>query len=82
MSGNALPFVGNLYMYLIAFSNTCLFAIYKYTKFLYSNTNANMYLNPTLVQCNTCVCNWVFSAVCHNANEDHQIYLSHDQYVH
>ena len=64
MSGNALPFVGKFYVYLVVFANTfkiqtkfkiqihvpfCDFQ-YKYTKFLYSNIVTNTYLNPTLVQ--------------------------------
>ena len=60
MSGNALPFIGNFYMYLIVVANTdqisntntCLFMIFKdkYTNFLYSNINANTYLNPALLE--------------------------------
>ena len=63
MSGNAWPFIGNFYTYFIVFANTfqiqTKYSIkYKYMPFcdfqiqiqkiLYSNTNANTYLNPTL----------------------------------
>ena len=55
MSGNALPFVCNFYVYLIVFANTFQIQIkykyapfcdfqYKYTKCWFTNT----YLNPTL----------------------------------